>query len=89
MFLLVTLATFGCATGSPKTVYLRPVCIPAEPAELPTMDAEILWRAVGPDNFYILQTREKLIVDWAIKNESILKSICEKPEGRSEGTYES
>jgi hypothetical protein len=47
-------------------------------ATLPTVDAGLLWDAVGADTYDILVEREKLIADWALEMQAMLEQICNR-----------
>jgi hypothetical protein len=81
----------GCANTTTEYVYIKPECTPAVLAPLPQINKKELWDSLGlPEqlanlspkqikahNIYVdLNDREKLIVDWAIENEAIVKQIC-------------
>ena len=73
--LMVTLAISACSS-TPQVVYIKPECSVPIRANLPTVDAGLLWDAVGADTYDILVEREKLIADWALEMESMLEQIC-------------
>lgn len=80
LLLATSLAIPGC-TSAPKTDSIPPgACTPAPFPNLPQIDAQKLYEAVGPEMYWKLMRREKRIVDWALENEALLISLCGEPE---------
>lgn len=77
MIVLLCLAILGC-TREPRIVYKRPVCAPAELAVLPVVTAGEL-ADVPKATYWKLQTRERLVTDWALENEAIIERVCVAP----------
>lgn len=73
--LLVVLAISGCSS-TPAVVYLKPECFVPLRAELPVIDAGLLWDAVGADIYDKLANRERLIVDWAREMQLMIEAVC-------------
>lgn len=72
---MVTLAISGCKS-TPEVIYLQPECSVPVRAELPQVDAGLLWDAVGAETYDKLADRERLIVDWAREMQLMLTVIC-------------
>lgn len=77
MIALVCLAILGC-TREPKIIYKKPVCAPVPFPILPIIKASAL-ADLPPDVYWKLETRERLITDWALENEAIINKLCETP----------
>lgn len=76
MTVLLCSAISACTTV--KTVYERPVCTPAALPPLPTVTADELAN-LPPATYWKLETRERLITDWALENEVIIHEVCDAP----------
>jgi len=72
---VVTLGISACKS-TPQVVYLKPECSVPVRAELPEIDAGLLWDAVGAETYDKLADRERLIVDWAKEMQYMLQVIC-------------
>ena len=62
--------------STPDVVYIKPECSVPVRAELPEIDAGLLWDAVGAETYDKLADRERLIVDWAKEMQYMLQVIC-------------
>lgn len=74
--LLAILGTAGCTKTEIRDRYIQPECSAPPQPNLPTVDAGELWDRIGSADFYSLQDRERLLVDWALEMQSMINVLC-------------
>ena len=68
---LILLATAGCAT---RIVTVQPECEPPPMPVLPVIPSADI--TVDDYTFWMLMDRERLLADWALEMQAVIKAVC-------------